>query len=324
MGDAPTVYIAAVSGGKDSTAMCLWLREQEIPYRAVTFDTGWEHPDTYRYLREVLPAHIGPIEAHSREPKLGPRHEEYAAEIEQLLGFRSPMVRWILKRGMFPSRVRRFCTQELKLYTARDVMRAEHEAGRLPVNVIGVRAAESRARARLPERELSPTLDCMVWRPLLRWTERDVIDIHKRHGVPPNPLYLQGARRVGCFPCIMSGKRDLKLLNEARIRVIERMEAIVHQLAGERAAERGGLGLNPHSDMSFHVQRGAAWESPALFQAPSSVFRTEAREWPCVSIRRMVEWGHTTRGGREPDRQITMPGMNDGCLRWGLCDLSNT
>lgn len=32
--------IASVSGGKDSAAMMLHLREQEIPFRAVFFDTG--------------------------------------------------------------------------------------------------------------------------------------------------------------------------------------------------------------------------------------------------------------------------------------------
>ena len=44
--------IASVSGGKDSTAMCLHLKELGIPYRAVFMDTGWEHEDVYRYLED--------------------------------------------------------------------------------------------------------------------------------------------------------------------------------------------------------------------------------------------------------------------------------
>jgi 3'-phosphoadenosine 5'-phosphosulfate sulfotransferase (PAPS reductase)/FAD synthetase len=37
--------IASVSGGKDSTALILALREAEIPARYVFADTGWEAPD---------------------------------------------------------------------------------------------------------------------------------------------------------------------------------------------------------------------------------------------------------------------------------------
>jgi len=304
---AEKINIASISGGKDSTAMILHLKEQGIPFRAVHFDTGWEHASTYAYLRDVLPEYTGPIEVHSREPELDERREAMAAELEALLGHRSAFVRWMLKRGAFPGRKRRFCTQELKVFTARDVMRAEHAAGRLPVNVVGIRAAESHARSKMPERELSTTLDCMVWRPLIRWSEQDVIDIHKRHNVPPNPLYLQGARRVGCWPCIHANKRDLKLLSERRILIIEALETAVGTLAAERNAAKE----TPDPD----------WSKPTFYQ---SVLRDQNGRRPCIPIRKMVKWGKTARGGRELDRQTSLPGMNDGCLRWGMCDLGSS
>lgn len=34
--------VASVSGGKDSTAMCLWLQEQGLEFTPVFLDTGWE------------------------------------------------------------------------------------------------------------------------------------------------------------------------------------------------------------------------------------------------------------------------------------------
>ena len=40
--------------------------------------------------------------------------------------------------------------------------------------------------------------------------------------------------------------------------------------------------------------------------------------WP---IDRVVEWSRTTRGGKKEDKQIELfAGMNDGCMRWGLCE----
>lgn len=310
------VYVASVSGGKDSTAMCLHLREQGISFRAVHFDTGWEHAATIEYIRDALPKIIGqPIEVARREPRqLDERREAWAVELEAMLGFRSPMVRWILARGMFPSRMRRFCTQELKLFTARDVMRSVHAAGDLPVNVVGIRAAESTARSRLDERELSTTLDCMVWRPLLRWTEDDVIAIHRRNGVAPNPLYLRGSKRVGCWPCIMAGKAELRLLakDNARLAVIERLEAMVGTLATERNDRRRAEQSPGELETPF---------TPPYFFQGSSIHARPDGMIPCVPIRQHIEWAKTARGGKELEReQLTLGGMDDGCLRWGMCE----
>ena len=297
-----TVYLASVSGGKDSTAMCLHLRELGLEYRAVHFDTGWEHPDTVAFVRDVLPDYIGPIEVIRREPVLDEEREAYAVELESMLGFRSPFVRFVLKKGMFPSRVRRFCTQELKVFCVRDVVRAIHEAGDLPVNVVGIRAAESVARSKLAEREVSTSLDCMVWRPLIRWTEREVVEIHQRHGVPPNPLYLRGSSRVGCWPCIFARKAEVRALDEARIRVIERLEEMIQKLARARKEAKGE-----------ELQR-----APSFFQRAR---KDRHGGSPSVPIREHVAWSKTAHGSDEEDRQLGFQGMNDGCLRWGLCDL---
>jgi 3'-phosphoadenosine 5'-phosphosulfate sulfotransferase (PAPS reductase)/FAD synthetase len=59
--EAGVIYLASVSGGKDSTAMSLHLRERGIEHRRVFFDTGWEHAATYEYL-DYLGDVLGPIE----------------------------------------------------------------------------------------------------------------------------------------------------------------------------------------------------------------------------------------------------------------------
>ena len=54
------LIVGSISGGKDSTAMALWLKEQGHDCRWVFADTGWEDRQTYDYLRDVLPGVIGP------------------------------------------------------------------------------------------------------------------------------------------------------------------------------------------------------------------------------------------------------------------------
>ena len=63
--------VVSVSGGKDSTATCLYLQEIGLPYKSIFFDTGWEHASTYQYLTDYLPTKIGPIVrlAHTLEMK---------------------------------------------------------------------------------------------------------------------------------------------------------------------------------------------------------------------------------------------------------------
>jgi hypothetical protein len=43
------------------------------------------------------------------------------------------------------------------------------------------------------------------------WSKAQVFDFLKRHGEEVNPLYRAGFSRVGCAPCINSGKDDVRL-----------------------------------------------------------------------------------------------------------------
>jgi 3'-phosphoadenosine 5'-phosphosulfate sulfotransferase (PAPS reductase)/FAD synthetase len=56
-----------------------------------------------------------------------------------------------------------------------------------------------------------------------------------QHGIPRNPLYDMGARRVGCFPCIFSAKNELRGLVQYRpetIEAIQKQEASVNPIKG--------------------------------------------------------------------------------------------
>lgn len=279
--------VASISGGKDSAAMGLWLTEQGIAHDRVFLDTGWEHPATYEYLR-------GPL-----TQKLGPIVELRAAQLMEDL---------IRHKGMFPSRRRRFCTEELKIKPMQRYLTARQDAGEELINAVGVRAAESAARSLLREWEFQEGFDCEVWRPLLTWSEAQVIEIHKRHGLAPNPLYLRGAQRVGCWPCINARKSEIRLIADidpariVRLRVLEDTVAA----AAEARAERDGR----------------TFSRPAFFQNPRHELKADgSRDGTCCPIDEVVAWSRTIFGGAEEDRQeVLFANLNDGCMRWGLCD----
>jgi len=105
--------IASVSGGKDSTAMCLHLKEQGLDYRAVFMDTGWETQELYTYIDEVLPGIIGEVITIRATIDLPDDLEPIAQHFEDKIGRYSPMVRRVIKYSTFPSRMARWCTDEV-------------------------------------------------------------------------------------------------------------------------------------------------------------------------------------------------------------------
>ena len=278
---AGRLVVASVSGGKDSAAMCLWLQEQGIEHRRVFADTGWEHPLTYEYLRGPLTKALGPID-----------------EVRNTKGGMEDFV--LRHKQVFPSRVMRFCTQELKVRPlVAYVSGVQDEAGEV-VSAVGIRAAESEARSKMPEWEWGDDFDCDVWRPLLRWTEQEVIDIHHRHGLAPNPLYLKGATRVGCWPCIFARKAEIKLLADIspeRIDRIRELEAEVAKAQNARAAAKGEVRARPHS--TFFYGRSADSNGQ-------------------TGIDDAVAWARTGKGGRQYD--LIEQDQPEGCVRWGLCE----
>lgn len=63
-----------------------------------------------------------------------------------------------------------------------------------------------------------------VVRPCFEWTGVEVMNYILDAGMKPNPLYYQDAKRVGCFPCIMCSKGELKAMIEHNPKYIERLK----------------------------------------------------------------------------------------------------
>lgn len=173
------------------------------------------------------------------------------------------------------------------------------------VNVVGIRREESQMRSQYPMWEWSKGLDGEVWRPLLHWAEQDVIEIHQRHNVRPNNLYLQGMSRVGCWPCIYARKSEIaKLASWApeRVAIIRDLEEVVQGLATKR-----------------YTKRGETFES--LGHKPPTFFSRslpKSKKTSMTPIDDVVEWAtDDTALDVDPDSQ-------EGCMRWGFCDTGNT
>lgn len=271
--------VVSMSGGKDSTATALALREAGVEgCRYVFADTGWEAPETYVYL-ESLAQHLGV-------------HIEHVSAEE----FMADKCR---RRRGFPARIQRWCTRELKLFPIRDFHEeVEAETGCEVVSVVGVRAAESERRARLPGFEDDETLERWIWRPLIAWSIEDVLAIHHRHGVPVNPLYLRGHERVGCFPCIMSRKEDIRLLAEHAPERIEEIGALEEECTVARL-ERNAAAPGTHKQAEAHFFQPRVGSTP-------------------MKIQDVVEWSRTANGGRQFELFTASP--SGGCFRWGLCE----
>lgn len=283
--------VASVSGGKDSAAMSLYLHELGIDHERVFLDTGWEAPATYQYLKGELVRVLGPI-----------KWVKAPRQMEEL----------IRDKGMFPGRRIRFCTQELKVLPMIKHLRGLMDAGHDVVNSVGIRAAESLERSRLPEWEYQDGFDCDVWRPLLTWSEAEVIAIHRRHGLKPNPLYLLGVFRVGCWPCIYARKSEIRLIADIDPERIDRMRTL-EQEVGERATARAARDGRELKGL------------PSWFQNRLSTLRPDGtRDGSCWPIDRVVEWSRTGFRGGEPlsQEEFLLSSQTDGCMRWGLCEIS--
>ena len=189
-----TRFHVGCSGGKDSAAALIWMRHESgiDPKQILSSfcDIKNDHQWTLAHV-ELLSKRVHPIET-----------------IHPRVGFFD----LALERHRFPSAKARFCTEELKIYTTQDHIQKLKYQGFDVIAVSGVRADESAGRANKPEWDYSGTLLCYQWRPLIRWTIDDVKAIHAKYGIPLNPLYDIGAQRVGCWPCIMSRKEEIRTI----------------------------------------------------------------------------------------------------------------
>lgn len=211
--------------------------------------------------------------------------------IEMMVPSGNPFLDSAMLHGRFPSSQTRFCTDELKLEPMAAVCDKVRFNGISTVQWIGTRGDESDARSLMSVIErhyCSFRAAAVIYRPIHHCTAADVFEIARRHGIRPNPLYLMGFGRVGCFPCIMCTKEELRLtamLAPAEIDRLEEWEQIV-----------GAVARHAYTSLML----GERDELISSFMSTDKV-PADHHGKVSASIRRAVEWSKTSRGGRNYD-----------------------
>jgi 3'-phosphoadenosine 5'-phosphosulfate sulfotransferase (PAPS reductase)/FAD synthetase len=118
-------------------------------------------------------------------------------------------------RMKFPAKsgdlARRWCSAYLKIDVADMVIRNLNMENIKVLVVSGERRGESAGRAKYNEIELHRTNATAKakrlvhqWRPVIDYSERDVWEVLRRHGITPHPCYSAGWNRCSCMMCIFS------------------------------------------------------------------------------------------------------------------------
>lgn len=176
-GERQVRHILSLSGGKDSTALAIYLRDRIPELEYVFCDTGEELPETYEYL-ERLEAFLGkPI------VRLNPER---------------PFSHYLdLYRGVLPDARTRWCTRMLKIRPF------ERYVGDDPtIHYIAIRADEAHRKGYISKKPnitpRYPFIEAGI-------TKHDVIRILQESSIGL-PSYYTWRSRSGCYFCFFQQK----------------------------------------------------------------------------------------------------------------------
>lgn len=308
-------HIVGSSGGADSQACALWVRQRFPAEDVILLNTdagGNEHPITSAFIAWYSET-IHPVITIS--PTIADMGNKARAKIAELgLAPDNPLTfdRLAELKGRYPSRKAQFCTEHLKLFPQRRWL-DEHfpprivEGVRYPTDAFerynGVRRDESDHRSDALDREYDEFYGCYLNRPLVRWTKPEVFAYLKAAGEEVNPLYRMGFERVGCAPCINSKKEDIRLWAVQAPEMIDKVRAWEQRV--------GRTFFPPIIPRKIRKED----RKPLPDETPKQTkkrLRSLGRRHAFID--EVVEWAKTERGGR----QYSLPVL-ESVARSGAC-----
>lgn len=178
-------HILSLSGGKDSAALAVYMRDRVPAMEYVFHDTDKELPETYDYL-DRLASYLGK-EIHQTRP-------DYSFD------------KWLqVFGGMIPSSQRRWCTRQLKLKPFEDFVGDD-----FVLNYIGLRADEERGGYISHKPNIRPVYpfreDGLI--------RSDIVRILEESGLGMPTFTEWGRTRSGCYFCFFQQKIEWVRLKE--------------------------------------------------------------------------------------------------------------
>ena len=188
-------HVLGISGGKDSAALAIHLRDRVPEMEYFFCDTGMELPETYDYLAK--------LEAYLKKP------------IARLNAERD-FDHWLKVYGDFlPSSQMRWCTRQMKIRPF------EKWVGESPVvSYVGIRADENRLGYVSTKDNIEavfPFIEDGI-------TKEDVFRILEESGVGV-PTYYEWRTRSGCYFCFFQRKIEWIGLKERHPELYEKAKA---------------------------------------------------------------------------------------------------
>ena len=257
-------YYLAYSGGKDSDCIKVLAHLADVKFEAIHNLTTVDAPETVWYVKSQSDVKID-------YPELS-------------------MWQLIVKKGLPPTRIMRYCCSELK-----------ERGGQGKLVVTGVRWAESIKRSEsaglvkiigkpkttqkeADEQEIDYRINniggmilnddndknrrfverCFRTRktmvnPIVDWSDADVWDFLKHYGCDSNPLYQCGFKRIGCIGCPMAGKhryREFERYPKYKDNYIHAFEKMLE------TRKRNGLSNHSHWNTGKDVFKWWMGENP--------------------------------------------------------------
>lgn len=277
-----TKHIVGFSGGIDSQACARWVLNRFPKDDVILLNSdagGNESPATTQFIRDYS-EQVHPVVVVEAKIKDIWRTEGWAETRGLDGGERLTFDRLIEIERRPPSSSAQFCTRILKLWPTKRWI--EENITDDYCRYSGVRRDESRRRASTDFQQWDDFFDCNLYHPIADWTKQMCFDYCKAHGEPINPLYSLGFSRVGCAPCINSGKDDILAWLDRDPAMIDKVRAWEQRL---------GISFFPPMVPGAHHNK----------------------------IDEVIEWAKTVRGGKQYGLHVLYE--RPSCeSKYGLCE----
>lgn len=192
----PVRHMLGLSGGKDSSALAIYLRDKVPEMEYFFADTGAELPETLEFI-DILQDYIG-------------------KPIVRLNAFRDFDYYLKLNGGFLPTARTRWCTADLKLKPFEDYV-GNDEA----ITYVGIRADE---KSRLGYISTKPNISARYPFVEAGLTKSDIMEILDKSGVGV-PKYYEWRSRSGCYFCFFQRKEEWVNLHDRHPDLFEKAKA---------------------------------------------------------------------------------------------------